>query len=88
MTFASGATAALLVAVLPLHAPGRVLRQLYPTVPEEEIGLHARWTIEQDNRTPGYTTKTETAFTVTALEPAATDLAMSTTSETSWKPVG
>lgn len=66
----------------------RVLRQLYPTLPEEPVGIGARWTIEQEQRTTSYRAQHETLWTVTGLSDESVDLSAKYTQRAGRQPFG
>lgn len=66
----------------------RVLRQLYPTLPEEPVGIGARWTIEQEQRTTSYSAQHEAVWTVTDLSDTSVELSVKYTQRAGRQPFG
>lgn len=66
----------------------RVLRQLYPTLPEEPVGIGAAWTIEQEQRTTSYRAQHETLWTVAALNDTSVELGAKYTQRAGRQPYG
>lgn len=66
----------------------RVLRQLYPTLPEEPVGIGAEWTIEQEQRTTSYKAQQETLWTVRGLTDTFVEMSAKYTQRAGRQPFG
>jgi hypothetical protein len=66
----------------------RLLRQLYPPLPEEEVGVGARWEVTEDVSTEAYEMRSTSRFTLRALGDRSAELDLELEESAARQPLG